>query len=294
MMKIYKLFFFTFFFISCQREIEINLQNKDSNIVINSLYCYDSLFTIQLTESRSILDSSNHFITDANVELYENDIFIAKLLYYNNGIYKTSDFKAKENRTYKVKVNSENFSNIEVEDYMPKKVAFYELNRINNVELDNEQGYYSNFSFKFSDNYFEKNFYEVMAICYYYDSQYSFVVGKGGICKVSSDNPIFNNEGYDGRDFKFYVFSDELFNGDNCKIDFKFKTFATIEDTTFTLFVYLNSVSENYYKYKKSLLSHLYSSENLLFYLPDPIQLYTNVENGFGIFAGYNCYVDSI
>jgi hypothetical protein len=66
-------------------------------------------------------------------------------------------------------------------------------------------------------------------------------------------------------------------------------------DTSDNVIVTLNSVSENYYKYFKSInvlnalnSEEIYNQENFYY------NVYTNVENGAGIFAGFNSYTDTV
>jgi hypothetical protein len=57
------------------------------------------------------------------------------------------------------------------------------------------------------------------------------------------------------------------------------------------MFAELRTVSEEYYLYYNSL-SRQRTGNNGPF--ADPVMIYGNVENGQGIFAGYNASVDSV
>jgi hypothetical protein len=55
--------------------------------------------------------------------------------------------------------------------------------------------------------------------------------------------------------------------------------------------VSLMSLSEDYFKYKLSLEKYQETAGDPF---AQPVQVYSNVENGFGIFGGYSVYRDSL
>ena len=61
------------------------------------------------------------------------------------------------------------------------------------------------------------------------------------------------------------------------------------------LYLQLNSTTETYYKYKCSLIKHEYSQEtDVLYGIGEPVQVFTNVADGFGVFAGYQFDIDTL
>ncbi|WP_159517733.1 DUF4249 family protein [Sunxiuqinia indica] len=80
------------------------------------------------------------------------------------------------------------------------------------------------------------------------------------------------------------LFTDELFSGQTLTLDI----FSESSNPT----IVLKNVSRNYYEYRKSIISHLYNQNverddvyNL--FKGDPVELYSNVQNGLGIYAAY-------
>jgi hypothetical protein len=83
------------------------------------------------------------------------------------------------------------------------------------------------------------------------------------------------------------LFDDQQFNGGECFLNI-FTGVLNNEADEYELIVELNSVSEKYYKYKTQLGLYLRSLDSNIFEgVPDPIELYSNIENGYGIFAAY-------
>ncbi|OQY03927.1 MAG: hypothetical protein B6I20_04105, partial [Bacteroidetes bacterium 4572_117] len=92
----------------------------------------------------------------------------------------------------------------------------------------------------------------------------------------------------------FYLpFNDKKINGKTIRLDI-FHNAPIWDDGAihmgdYTLQIYLRSVTEEYYKYHTTLLQHLYKQqEDIIFGMAEPINAYSNIENGYGVFAGFN------
>jgi len=53
----------------------------------------------------------------------------------------------------------------------------------------------------------------------------------------------------------------------------------------------LSSVSEDYYKYNVTLAKYEQTQGDPF---AQPVQVYSNIENGFGIFGGYSSFSDTL
>lgn len=53
--------------------------------------------------------------------------------------------------------------------------------------------------------------------------------------------------------------------------------------------VQLRNVTKEYYDFRSTLLYNTYNQvENMIYGTGEPMNVYSNVENGYGIFAGFN------
>jgi hypothetical protein len=98
---------------------------------------------------------------------------------------------------------------------------------------------------------------------------------------IESGDPIVQNNadvGYDG-----IFLRDVLFNNGEGIVSFKTST----SNTEFypSIIVTLRTISEDFYNYKITGSLHDNSSGNPF---AQPVNVYKNIENGFGIFAGYS------
>ena len=78
--------------------------------------------------------------------------------------------------------------------------------------------------------------------------------------------------------------SDALFNGRDFEIKLKISKFSFYETDTVLLDVSLEHIAEPYYLYAVSSNKYRRTSNNPF---TEPVSVYTNVENGLGIFTGY-------
>jgi hypothetical protein len=77
-----------------------------------------------------------------------------------------------------------------------------------------------------------------------------------------------------------------MFDGKHCSVKIYFATRTYAE---YNLKISFRSVSESYYKYKERQFAYLFSLENdILSGMSEPINLYSNIMGGYGIFAGYS------
>ncbi|NMC40585.1 MAG: DUF4249 family protein, partial [Bacteroidales bacterium] len=87
-------------------------------------------------------------------------------------------------------------------------------------------------------------------------------------------------------------FTDKMFDGKHCSVKIYFATQAYAD---YNLKITFRSVSESYYKFKERQYAYLFSLKNDIFSgMSDPINLYSNIKGGYGIFAGYSSYEKTI
>jgi len=156
-------------------------------------------------------------------------------------------------------------------------------------DIVNDWGdYFSSIDVVFNDDPYRNDFYEVKAKIGAIVRKESNGIFSGG---TRSNDIVLKNEGYtEGIYTDDMAFSDALFNGDTCSLNIHF----AYNDNVDYVYIILRSVSENYYRYKKSLYRYEVNSFSNILNSSNPVGLYSNIENGYGIFAGYSETVDSM
>lgn len=283
---------------SCTKKLDYDFEDQPRKLVVNSILTSDSLVKVYVSSTQNILKADTIIIDNALVLLYQNNIFYDTLTHRGKGLYMPSNNLYPCIRcVYKVIVKVSGFPDAEAEDKIPDFNVNYDVHVTYPYGYDQNNEAVGLFELTFKDPAGEKNYYELMI--YYKESGNNNKYGYLTWSDIKTDDKVLIDEG----DLDYYpgalLISDKLFNGEDISI--KFKMFGQIfnisgNPSTNWTFVVLRSVSESYYKYKKYLLRHLYNQNNSnsiddplhLLFSSEPTNMYTNINNGYGIFVGYS------
>ncbi|MFY9151488.1 MAG: DUF4249 domain-containing protein [Prolixibacteraceae bacterium] len=294
---------------ACTKTIEFDDNGVGNLIVLNSIIYPDSCVSGNISQSTSILKGNRYggFI-DGTVELYENGNKVGQMnpLF---GKFRFPEIKPKAGNTYRIVVISGG-KQAEAETTMPEKA---EIVSVDTTTISNEWGGKSlNCNIKFHDSG-DEDFYRIIItdesmirLTNLRDSvKFRYFVYRYS-STINSDDPVFksvyNNFGTDildmGPDNMYGIFPDDYFQGKEYSIQTLTSVFSHEYDgyptdnlTYFNHQVYsrkiiqIQKLSKSFYNYMKYL--RLYS-----FYRDDPfaepVPVYSNIENGAGIFGSFN------
>ncbi len=277
-LKILTLFVILTSLLSCKKVIDIELPETDSKIVVNSFFTDGNKIKVHLSKSIGILENIVPECTDATVILRENDIII-DTMYLESGYY-YSDRIAEKNKKYSLKIIEPGMETVLCEDIIPEKTILQSSVCTDSVLID-ENGFIINeLKLDFQD-FAGPNFYEV-------DLEAKDVINneKMGLWFMKNSDPIITSTGLLDYDPRTLIFTDKLFDGKHCSVKIYF---ASQSYSDYNLKITFRSISESYFKYKEKQFAYLYSLENDIFSgMSDPINLYSNITGGYGIFAGYS------
>ena len=286
----YYLFLILFLLTSCTKEVVIDLPDHEGKPVINSLFSPDTLLCVHVSRSRVITDT--FFLQEtAPVVVLKYAEKIDTLQSTSNGYYVSQNLVPQVETRYTIEVFSMEHSKATASDKIPEEVPFEVINYIQEAGIDVEGCNFSSIITRFSEPPGEKNYYEIKVV---HESN------SGGKLRYEklwlwSNDAVIRNEGYVNEVYDNLIFSDELINGKSHTLTFNFYHFVDEKNITSRFFIHFRSVSENYFLYKKKLILHF---ENQFGDIWDgtgnPVNLYSNVENGYGIFAGYSENTDTV
>jgi hypothetical protein len=281
---------------SCTKELNYEL-NDTKSLVINSVFHPGSEFSFHISNTSSPLQRYDSIHEKLNFLLYEGNSIIMDTLIHSG--FLITNIHPKSNTKYRIEVSSENLPSISSIDSIPDKVSIHEATVVFPAGVDDYGDYYAEASIVFIDPADKKNFYELLVYAFngfnkhYWRGPQNFLI----------TDPVLLNEGDVDYDPSSFFFSDELFNGETCTIQVKGFMFHSINTEgpkpSGQLFAVLRSVSEPYYLYRKYFTRHTYNQQfqgNFLdlIFQGEPQPMYTNVTNGYGIFAGYQETVKEI
>ncbi|NEN22158.1 DUF4249 domain-containing protein [Cryomorpha ignava] len=292
----------------CEKYLDFEGEDATPRLVLNGAFTTDSIFSVQLSNSSGYIDKNPlNTIAYGQVLVYgENGEIIDSLHHTENGIY-TGSVLASANSSYSVVANAGSFGTVSAQDYIPVAVPIVHWDTATTSVT--EYDYTSSrlqIEFTINDPAGINNFYvlEVYNTQYYYVSTiYDPNTGNMTYDTVYYDQPIRDRMYFSTSDqillsesdlaidaTLYYSsglsYSDALFNG-------KSQTFRILVESNYygdngNLELHLKSSSEAYYSYARTLEKYFYTEGDPF---AQPVQVFSNIENGFGIWAGYSVAV---
>ncbi len=295
--------------VACEKEIPFDQDNFEPHLVINCILDTDTNFIVQLSHTSSMSDTLNTFIENATIELWKNNELLEILKYKENGIYQSENNKPEYGNIYKIKAAAQGFKSTTASDTLPLPVSIIDAYYFFHWSDDINKPSNADMIVEFEDTPNTENYYEL--IFYTKDTQKNWQGNADSLIYIDYYNailiydPILISEGdIDYKPITIY-FSDKLFNGKRVKMVLNIDTWGggyingEYDFSGECKISELRSISHSYYQYLKKWTRHLFNQgislnvrdgEELRAFLftGEPVNMYTNVENGFGIFAGYS------
>jgi len=265
---------------SCEKYIDMEIPDKGRKIVANCFLSDTGNVTITLHKSRFILDNSNFdIITGADILLYEDGILVNTLTEDSPGIYISNGYIPISGKNYSIKV-SKGTDEVTASTILPSPVPFV---FVDTSRIQSEYYEYLRIKIRITDPPGVENYYMIGFEMPPKDSEleYSYVYPLNFV----TDEPFIESytDGYG-------LFSDVLFRGQSQVMSFDFDTYNFFNDTN-TVYIKLRSISKDMYMYLLTLEAQRNASFSPF---AEPVMVYNNILEGYGIFAGYTTYTDSI
>ena len=272
---------FNIVFYSCEKkDVYYELPEMENKLVINCFFNPDSIWKAnisKLDDLQSLSPDTNLWITDAQVLLFEGKKLIDTLKYLKNNEYiSTKGLKPKFNKSYKIYVKCENYDNaysdyqmlpspiiidsIALLDYLPSGIFPNELY----ILQENQQIDYYSITVKLKNAY-HGQYFKIFA----------------------SDNQLNNKEGvYLSKTSKqnfieFYSWKCSILESlktSNLSLELPF-------DPDYSEKLNIYTISESYALFELSYAEYDFVINTT--YLLTPNNIYSNINGGLGIFAGY-------
>jgi len=290
------------FIAACETIIDVNIPNTEKKLVLNATISPDSLIVINLSKSLHILDNEaiRNYVANANVKIYEDEAYMETMTYQGNGNYKTQLLKPQVQCRYRVEVKLKDEEQKYIaEDLVPERILIANLDT---VSFFSPQKTGILCKITFDDMPHKKNYYFLQVSAFQVFNTTNLIKKTGSQfyknIPITSDDPIIKHEQHSALPLLEnqrlvsggLVFSDEIIDGMTSELSFKInsQTFAEVDTSKF--YVHLNSISKNYFLYLKSHAKYINSFENPL---SEPVQVFSNVSRGLGVFVAHTVSVDS-
>jgi hypothetical protein len=287
---------------ACEQEVEVDMPSPAPRLVINSLFTPDSLFTVRVYSSLPVLDTQRYVVPDnATVTLYEEDQEVEMLPYDPaRKYYRSLSFKPVAGKSYRVRVTAPGFPEASARSNVPVPVPIGEFIFKDTAGVYGEGFYHGGATFTLDDPTARDDYYAVQATFNYMyvrpvfpatwgdSTRYDTIRGIGTL-PLFSEQPTIQITEWGGH---MALVNDGVFDGQRYSIAVNFYSLANYRhgpngNQPMRLVWALKSVSEAYYEYFRKLDGHV-NNQSFSLFGGEPVGMYTNVENGYGVFAGYS------
>lgn len=297
--------FFLFIASTCERSVDLDLALLPPRLVVISYFNSSQAMEVEVTLTRNNgSEEEEEFVKDAIVEIFKGDEFIAQLNLVDEGptnvdpYYGNSEFIPEVDVYYNIKVDAPGFDPVMARSKIPLPIEISTLS-IDDLEIIggpnlNQKQYNFSTWMTFQDPASERNFYQLN-----FEQQiHDFILTEDDTIITGSSmrqirfSPINDTNNSNTLEWGGIIFKDSTFNGES--IFYEFDMNISIDPSSELLgkmFVNLMSVSEEFYLYRNTLDNQISSPGPPV---EEPVFLYNNIENGVGVFAGYNMTIDSV
>jgi hypothetical protein len=270
---------------------------RPSQMVVNCFFNENIPFGFQVSKSLSVLDNADlKLINNAAVKLSKNGVLLETLTAQGeDGWYRSENQFPEAGAQYAIEVTAPDFEQVlSSEGLAPRKVditeASIQVRDSSFSEWTDSRGktyYYGNmegsFNISIKDPGDTENYYALSI--FFLDSVYDGygVPPEQSLRRIglmlSSEDASMENDGDVSTEM---LFRDILFDGQSYQMKVDFRDYQARRDRLY--YIELTSLQKAGYLYKKSIGDY-YQARNDPF--AEPVQIFGNIKNGYGIFSGF-------
>jgi hypothetical protein len=273
--------------VACEKTIDISIPDKERKLVLNGMLRAGEPVIVQVSKSLSVLENDTMMaVTGGDLRLFNGTSLIGRLTEMPGGQYSLPGFVPVVGQTYRITAEGSGLNPVEAAAVIPEIVPILS---VDTATLVGEWGQSElMMTIKFNDPAGKKNYYGFGAYVTYkeFDYETQSFTGKKSTYPVylfGNDDLFLKDEStsYYGK----LYFEDLLFDGMQKSVHLGIGGYAYYESDTIWLDVRMEQVDPSFYRYMVSYNAYQSAHSNPF---GEPVQVYTNVTNGYGIFSGFS------
>ncbi|MCF8373947.1 MAG: DUF4249 domain-containing protein [Bacteroidales bacterium] len=267
-------------FSSCEKFIDYDVPEHTPKLVVISGFQPGEPWSIYVSHSLSSFDNED-FSPIQNAEVV---LKLADGIYSQNMIYSPileryiSTGTAEAGKEYRIEVSAPGYPSVFAENKIPGPATL--------ISLDTLEGFHNgdfstDFELKFTNPAGEDNFFLIQLFSvetFDWKEQFENIV------PIQSDDPNMDNVSDDEYGEDFLLLRDQNFDGKEYTFRFYTPNYSIYfgKGTQYKAKVF--SCSEEFYRYQKTARQYQLTYDNPF---SQPVQIFSNIENGIGIFGGF-------
>jgi hypothetical protein len=291
--------------LSCEKDIKVKAPSQEVKLVVNSITAINRPFTATIGKTAGILDLTtpqSYLVNNAIVLLYENNVVKDTLTYNSStGIYKVrNNTMARAGFRYQMKASATGFNSAEAETSLPANIRIESITRRFSVRTDSDSTMHDEIKIRFTDDGTISNYYLMKfrrpfnnGRDIHYEDMYCIRSLDTDIDRRTDIDPILFEDCIDRE----LMLSDKHFNGRVKELSIFIRSHELepvlnpANGRQYKAVIELNNITADQYKYRKSYRAYRDSDGNPF---AEPVLVYTNIKNGYGLFSAYNLAIDTI
>jgi hypothetical protein len=285
---------------ACEDPVDLGIELETPKLVVISNFSDLDTLEVVVSKSQSVLEESHQeYIPNAKVDIFLEDDFLETLTFVSidNGdfpsFYRSNFIVPAEGQVYTIEVSAPGFEDVRAVNAIPQAVDLDSSSLNLDVSILQQDQTFNQFNFivdlTINDPPGQENYYHVN----FYQEGFNYKIDTMGDTLLQSffSLPLLvEDEGgsiplVPYIDKRGVLLDDTQVQGGTIPLSLNGSFLYRRNDQLLGDFIIeLRSVSREYYLYHTSLARQYQSN---LDPFSDPIILYNNIENGFGIFAGF-------
>ena len=265
---------------------------RPSKLVVNCFFAEDSIWKFQVSNSLSVLDNADlTYVDNAEIILKKGGVLVDTITEQDqDGLYIMNNHLPESGEHYSIEVSAAKYtSTLLAEEFAPQKVLVSEVSLTiidsifwnGNVHSGGTVDGFFRISFSDPanfDNYYQLSIYSIDTMYNHEDSS-DFYINQRDILFTNDDAGAEDNAGYNRN----LLLTDHLFNGQSYQVKAEFHDWDAKRRKKY--FIELTSMNRSGYLYRRSIDDYENAQGDPF---AEPVQVYSNIENGYGIFAGFS------
>lgn len=282
---------FIIFLSSCKSIVEEKFPFADKVPVVNSLLIADSTFKVNISMSGDLIDTDLEYVSDAMVIITDTEGFLDTLIFVEEGDY-VSDNIVQAKKHYYIEVSVPGYDITNSQTYVPEKSYVSNVTFTKYEGRGEETELVSSVEFDLSNIPDQKRYWEVNFIERGIFSEYDFMLRKVVDSYKTIHHSIYFNpdeiEVLTKETPPYNVFSNSELNKNKYHVKFYFTEYAVDLESERDFFIEVRNVDPSYYEFQKQYYLYETAANVGLGNSNSNYPLYTNIENGLGLFTAYS------
>ena len=275
---------------NCTKEIDFDEQDIAPRIVVNSLFTNDSVWSAHISRSVGVLDNTSYTtIDDASVNIFdENANLVTILTHQGNGLYTSpTGVSPLPNQAYTLEASATGYQGVNATNFIPPAVDIFQLDTVTSTNSNDETILEATITFQDPPNVSNYYMLEVLVKGTWESWEGDSVEFREPL-EISCDDinvetvNRFNFGGFENT-YLYLMLKDQNFDGENYSLTFSVINYAELKEMELFGEIRLVNTSEAYFNYLTSFNLYQRTINNPF---ATPVQVFSNVNNGMGIFAG--------